>query len=91
MPVAMETMCVWGPGFIEFVKDLGGRLAVHLCEPQAFSHLRQGLDIAIQKGQSRSAVLFQFILFYFIFLYFFSVDKSPERNCIKINTMRQRT
>jgi len=45
-----------GPGAMEFFTDLGSRLAVYLCEPQAFCHLRQGLDIAIQRGNAISVL-----------------------------------
>jgi len=50
MPVAIETLGVWEPGAMECLRDLGCRLAVRLSEPQAYSHLRQGLDIGIQRG-----------------------------------------
>jgi len=40
MPVAMDTMGVWGPGATEFLTDLSGQFAVHLGELQALSHLR---------------------------------------------------
>jgi len=56
MPVAIETMGVWWSGAMEFLKDLGGQLAVYLGKPQAFSQLRQSLDIAIQRGNALSVL-----------------------------------
>jgi len=56
MPVAIETMGVWDPGAIEFLRNLGGRLAIQLGELQVFSHLRQGLNKAIQIGNAISVL-----------------------------------
>jgi len=52
MPVAIQTMGVKGPGATEFLRDPGGQLAIQLEELQAFSHLRQDLDIAVQRGNA---------------------------------------
>jgi len=56
IPVAIETMGVWRPGAMEFLKDLGAQLTVHLGELQAFGHLRKSLDIAIQRGNAMSVL-----------------------------------
>jgi len=56
VPVAIETTGVWGPGASDFIWDLGGRLAVQLGDPQAATHFRQRLDVAVLRGNAISVM-----------------------------------
>jgi len=41
-----------GPGASDFIRDFGGRLAVQLGDPQAATHFRQRLDVALLRGKA---------------------------------------
>jgi len=55
-PVAIETMGVWGPGASDLIRDLGGRFAVQLGDPQAATHFKQKLDVAVLRGNAISVM-----------------------------------
>ena len=56
MPIAIETLGVWGPCAQEICADIGGRIARHTGEVRATAFLRQRLDLAIQRGNAAAVV-----------------------------------
>jgi len=46
VPVAIDTIGVWGSGASDLIRDLGGWLAVQLGDPQPVTHFKQRLDVA---------------------------------------------
>ena len=52
IPVAVETLGVWGPGALELVFALGRRLSKLSNVKREVFFLRQRLDIAVQRGNA---------------------------------------
>ena len=52
VPVAIETLGVYGPEARRFVETLGERLKTVTGEPRALMFLRQRISIAIQRGNA---------------------------------------
>jgi hypothetical protein len=50
VPLAFETLGVWGEDAIRFVSDLGRRISAVTGEPRETTFLKQQLSIAIQRG-----------------------------------------
>jgi len=50
VPIAIETLGVWGPCAQEICADIGGRIARHTGEVRATAFLKQRLDLAIQRA-----------------------------------------
>jgi len=56
VPVAIEIMGVWGSGASDLIRDLGGRLTVQLGDPQAATHFKQRLDVAVLRGNAITVI-----------------------------------
>jgi hypothetical protein len=52
IPVAIETSGVWGEQALNFVKDIGRRLAATSHEPRSTMFLRQRISMAVQRGNA---------------------------------------
>jgi len=49
-------MGVWGPGASDLISDLCDRLAVQVGNPQAATHFKQRLDVAVLRGNAISVM-----------------------------------
>ena len=56
-PVAIETLGAIGPKSLAFIRDLGYRMKQRTGEERALKYLLQRLSVAIQRGNSASAIL----------------------------------
>ena len=52
IPVAIETSGVWGEQALNFVKDIGRRLAATSHEPRSTMFLHQRISMAVQRGNA---------------------------------------
>ena len=52
IPLGFETMGHWGSSAVEFIRELGAKLAVVTGEPRSTAFLKQRLSIAIQRGNA---------------------------------------
>ena len=55
-PVAIETLGAIGPKSLAFIRDLGYRMKQRNGEERALTYLLQRLSVAIQRGNSASAM-----------------------------------
>lgn len=53
-PICVETLGPWGPSGLEFVKELGSKIANITGEPRSRSFLFQSISMAIQRGNVAS-------------------------------------
>jgi hypothetical protein len=51
-PVAIETSGVWGEQSLDFIKEVGRRIAAVTHEPRSTVFLRQRLSVAVQRGNA---------------------------------------
>src|SRR6266516_256307 len=54
MPVAIETLGVWGPSAIELCREIGSRVANLSGDPRSHAFLIQRLSLAVQRGNAAS-------------------------------------
>ena len=52
VPIAIETMGVWGSEGLNLVKELGRHIAIVQLEPRSTYFLRQNISLAMQRGNS---------------------------------------
>ena len=52
VPLGFETMGHWGSGAVEFIQELGAKLAAATGEPRSTAFLKQRLSTAIQRGNA---------------------------------------
>ena len=53
-PVAMETLGAWGPESLQFVKEIGQRIADNTGDKRSTSFLLQAISMAVQRGNVAS-------------------------------------
>ena len=53
-PVVIETLGPWSASSLEFIRELGQRLALHSGEQRSTSYLIQRLSMVIQRGNAAS-------------------------------------
>jgi len=58
IPVAVETMGLWGEQAFQFVQALGVRIAITTGDPRSAGFLRQRIAIAIQRGNAAAVLTF---------------------------------
>ena len=51
-PIAVETLGTWGPEALDFVTDVGGRLAAATGDPRSSAFLKQRISLAVQRGNA---------------------------------------
>src|SRR6185369_7603394 len=56
VPVAVESMGVWGEEGRRFVRELGFKVAVSTSEPKAPTYLMQRISLAVQRGNVASVL-----------------------------------
>ena len=56
IPVAVETLGVWGPGAMELIMALGRRLIESTRDTRSTFFLRQRIDMAVQRGNAISVL-----------------------------------
>ena len=54
IPIAVETLGVWGPQAWDFVSELGRRIAVVSGDVHSTTFLRQRIDVTLQRGNAAS-------------------------------------
>ena len=71
-PVAIETLGAIGPKSLAFIRDLGYRMKQRTGEERALTYLLQRLSVAIQRGNSASAMgsIGNFVCLFIIYLLF---------------------
>ena len=52
VPVAVETLGLFGSEARSFFKDLGGRIKAHSLEPLSHHYLLQRISVAVQRGNT---------------------------------------
>ena len=80
-PVAIETLGAIGPKPLAFIRDLGYRMKQRTGEERVLTYLLQRLSVAIQRGNSASAMdqletnlpscLFVCLFIIYLFIYYF--------------------
>ena len=55
-PIAIETLCTWGPSALALTSEIGGRVASLTGYLRAPFFLRQRLALAVQKGNAAAVV-----------------------------------
>ena len=56
MPVAVETLGVWGPSAIALCADIGGRLASESGDSRSLAFLQQRISLAVQRGNAAAGI-----------------------------------
>ena len=51
-PIAVETLSTWGPEALDFVTDLGRRLAAVTGDPRSSAFIKQRIGLAVQRGNA---------------------------------------
>ena len=51
-PIAVETLGTWGPEALDFVTELGRRLAAITGDPRSSAFLKQRISLAVQRGNA---------------------------------------
>ncbi len=53
-PISVDTLCMWGPSSLRFLKELGSKLNKVLHDPRSGYWLRQRLSVCVARGNSAS-------------------------------------